>query len=62
MKLAIIGGSLLGEPGKLTSVTQEKIKTPFGTSSDDFEIVEMLIDYWLSKQNGQKVSSNNISA
>ena len=38
MKLAIIGGSLLGEPGNLTSVTQERIKTPFGTSSDDFLI------------------------
>lgn len=36
MKLAIIGGSLLGELQDLTGVTEERIKTPFGQSSDTF--------------------------
>jgi len=36
MKLAIIGGSLLNKPGNFTEITEEKIKTPFGTPSDAF--------------------------
>jgi len=36
VKLAIIGGSLLGEPANFTSVTEERIKTPFGEPSDIF--------------------------
>ncbi len=36
MKLAIIGGSLLGEPANFNSVTQEQIKTPFGEPSGIF--------------------------
>ncbi len=36
MKLAIIGGSLLGKMQDLTSVAEERIKTPFGQPSDTF--------------------------
>jgi len=36
VKLAIIGGSLLGEMQDLTSVSEERIKTPFGQPSDTF--------------------------
>lgn len=36
MKLAIIGGSLLGNIKKLTRVAEEQIKTPFGQPSDTF--------------------------
>ena len=36
MKLAIIGGSLFNEPGNITGVTEDRIKTPFGTPSDTF--------------------------
>ena len=34
MKLAIIGGSLLGEIHEFTRITEESIKTPFGEPSD----------------------------
>ena len=34
MKLAIIGGSLLGEIHEFTRITEERIKTPFGEPSD----------------------------
>ena len=34
MKLAIIGGSLLGEINEFTRITEERIKTPFGEPSD----------------------------
>ncbi len=34
MKLAIIGGSLLGEINDFTRVSEERIKTPFGEPSD----------------------------
>lgn len=36
MKLGIIGGSLLHELNEFTRVTEERIKTPFGTPSDTF--------------------------
>ena len=36
MKLAIIGGSLLGKMQEFTRVTEERIKTPFGQPSDTF--------------------------
>ena len=36
MKLAIIGGSLLGELNDLTDVVEERIKTPFGEPSDNY--------------------------
>lgn len=36
MKLAIIGGSLLGNIKNLTRVAEEQIKTPFGQPSDTF--------------------------
>ena len=36
MKLAIIGGSLLGEIHDLTIIAEERIKTPFGQPSDTF--------------------------
>ena len=36
MKLAIIGGSLLGNIKTLTRVVEEQIKTPFGEPSDTF--------------------------
>jgi len=36
VKLGIIGGSLLKDIGKLTQVTEEKIKTPFGDPSASF--------------------------
>jgi 5'-methylthioinosine phosphorylase len=36
VKLAIIGGSLLNEPGNFTGITEDRIKTPFGTPSDTF--------------------------
>jgi len=36
MKLAIIGGSLFNEPGNFTRLTEDQIKTPFGTPSDAF--------------------------
>ncbi len=38
MKLAIIGGSLLSNINNLTPVTEERIKTPFGEPSDNFNI------------------------
>jgi len=34
MKIAIIGGSLLGEIHEFTRITEESIKTPFGEPSD----------------------------
>lgn len=36
MKLAIIGGSLLGEINNLTNANQERLKTPFGEPSGSF--------------------------
>ena len=36
MRLAIIGGSLLGKMQEFTRVTEERIKTPFGQPSDTF--------------------------
>ena len=36
MKLAIIGGSLLGEIQGFTKVAEERIKTPFGQPTDTF--------------------------
>ena len=36
MKIAIIGGSLLGEIAGFKKTTEEKIKTPFGEPSDDY--------------------------
>lgn len=36
MKLAIIGGSLLGEIHDVSNVAEERIKTPFGQPSDTF--------------------------
>lgn len=36
MKLAIIGGSLFNQPGNFARITEERIKTPFGTPSDTF--------------------------
>ncbi len=36
MKLAIIGGSLFNELSRLSTTTEERIKTPFGKPSDAF--------------------------
>lgn len=41
MKIAIIGGSLLGEIAGVKKSTEERVKTPFGEPSDNYTIGKM---------------------